>query len=64
MEHFDGRTDKQVVYSIPVESGFSPVEDVLKVFIGQNPSSEWLYRNEYGNEASVLMVLKTGSKRA
>ncbi len=46
----DGRTDKQVVFSIPVESGFGAVEDILNAFVDQNPDCEWYYGNVYDNE--------------
>lgn len=45
----DIRTDKQAVFSIPLESGFGGVEAVLNAFVDQNPGCEWYYGNVYDN---------------
>ena len=41
----DGRADRVLVFTIPVEAGFGRVEDVFGRFAGGHPGYEWYYGN-------------------
>lgn len=49
----DGQTDRQLVFSVPVETGFAAVEQVLNGYVADNPDCEWYYGNVYDNEDGV-----------
>lgn len=44
---WDGETEKQLVFSVPVKTGFSAVEACFKGFCEENPDTEWYYGNVY-----------------
>ena len=43
----DGKTNKQVVFTIPFASGFTSIESLINCFIEANPGTEWYYGNVY-----------------
>lgn len=49
----DGKNEDQLVFSIPVSSGFAEVEQVLNAFVDRNPDCEWYYGNVYDAEDGV-----------
>jgi hypothetical protein len=45
--HLDGKTTRQLVYTIPITSGFVAVEQALNQITGRFPDAEWYYGNVY-----------------
>jgi len=43
----DGQTAGLIVYTIPVNVGFSAIEDVFAAAVGEFPGSQWQYANVY-----------------
>lgn len=49
----DGRSEKQVVYTIPVSVGFSAMESTLNALKSRYPSVNWYYGNVYDENDGV-----------
>lgn len=49
----DGQTEQQLVFSVPIETGFAAVEQVLNGYVADNPGCEWYYGNVYDKEDGV-----------
>jgi hypothetical protein len=49
----DGKTSEELVYTVPVEAGFSAIERVLREVIGKHLAAEWYYGNVYDPEDGV-----------
>lgn len=43
----DGQTAGLIVYTIPVDAGFSAIEDVFAAAVSEFPGSQWQYANVY-----------------
>jgi hypothetical protein len=43
----DGKTAKELVYTVPVSSGFTEMERVLADLVSRFPGAEWYYGNVY-----------------
>lgn len=43
----DGKTSKELVFTVPVEAGFERVEAVLGALVGEFEGIEWFYGNVY-----------------
>ena len=49
----DGRSEKQVVFSVHISKGFAEIESVFNNFVDHNPGAEWYYGNVYDEEDGV-----------
>ena len=49
----DGRTPKQVVFSVPSSSGFDAIEKVFNSFTATNRPAEWYFGNVYDERDGV-----------
>jgi hypothetical protein len=46
----DGHSERQAVFSIPVEKGFAKIESVFNRFVEDNPGAEWYFGNVYAED--------------
>jgi hypothetical protein len=46
----DGKTTKQIVYTVPVKVGFPALEMALRGVVDRYPSVEWFYGNVYDSK--------------
>lgn len=49
----DGRTAKQLIFSVEYLKGFSNIERIFNSFASSNPGSEWFYGNVYDEADGV-----------
>jgi hypothetical protein len=47
---FDAETPNLAAFSVPAQTGFTAVEEVMDEFIARNPQAEWVYGNVYGED--------------
>jgi hypothetical protein len=45
--YLDGKTERQLVYTVPAVSGFEPLEAILNEITSRWPDAEWYYGNVY-----------------
>jgi hypothetical protein len=43
----DGRIERGMVFTIPVEAGFSTIEKLFNSLVADHPAMEWFYGNVY-----------------
>lgn len=49
----DGRSAKQLVYTVPASAGFGPLEQALGQVVARFPDVEWFYGNVYDPKDGV-----------
>lgn len=49
----DGKSNRQLVYTVPVSAGFESIEMVLNNAVARCPGAEWYYGNVYDPEDGV-----------
>ena len=49
----DGMSDEELVYTVPLTSGFNSIETVLERVVRLHPSLEWYYGNVYDPDDGV-----------
>jgi hypothetical protein len=49
----DGKTSKQLVYTLPVTAGFERIEKALREVLSDFPKAEWFYGNIYDPDDGV-----------
>ena len=49
----DGQSDKFVVFSVPIETGFGDIEDLLNNFVAESGICEWYFGNVYGTDGQT-----------
>ena len=50
----DGRVDKGLAYTLPVEIGFNAIEKVFGGFVADHPDCVWEYGNVYAEDGSAI----------
>ena len=43
----DGRIERGIVFTIPIQAGFSAIEELFKSLVADHPEMEWFYGNVY-----------------
>jgi hypothetical protein len=43
----DGRADREIVVTVPIEAGFANIEQTLRSLMETHPGAEWYYGNVY-----------------
>jgi hypothetical protein len=43
----DGRIERGMVFTVPIQAGFSAIEELFNALVKDRPEMEWLYGNVY-----------------
>jgi hypothetical protein len=50
----DGRVQRGLVFSVPLEAGFQAIENIMNAYLDANPYRGWQYGNIYLDEEGLL----------
>lgn len=49
----DGQSEKFVVFTVPIETGFGDIETVMNDFVAESGICEWYFGNVYGEDGET-----------